>query len=163
MNKIKALWQKNKVLIVLLLILLACLIAIAIVCITFFLGGSKSTYGDRLKDIDKYPITDTLKSDYKTSLEADELIDKVTIKTSGGRVIYIRLEFIPDTTLVEAQSKAIDSVAKFSEDILSYYDLNFTLYCPASENSEGFTIMGSHNVSGTGVIWNNNTQVESVE
>lgn len=160
MRKLKELWNKNKVLIVLLFILLICFIAIVIVCVTFFLGGSKSTYGDRLKDIDKYPITEEFKTDYVASLEADELVDKVSFKMQG-RVVYLKITFVQDTTLIEAQSKAILSLAKFSEDLLGYYDINITLYCPISENSEGFTIMGTRNASGNGVVWNNNTKVES--
>lgn len=163
MRKIKELWAKNKVLICLLLILLICFIAILTVCFTFFLGGSKTTYGDRLEDIEKYPITESFQNDYVNALESDALIKDVTFKTSGGRVIYIRIAYENDTTLVEAESKATQSLEKFSEDLLSYYDIDFTLVCDSSENSEGFTIMGAKNVSGSGVVWNNNTKVESEE
>ncbi len=161
MNKVKELWANNKVLIVLLFILFICFIAIVVVCFTFFLGGNKSPYGERYKDIDKHPLTEEFKNEYVNSLKSDELIDDVKIKTMGGRVIYIKITFVPDITLVEAQSKALNSLSSFSEDLLSYYDLNFTLYSPLSENSEGFTIMGGKNESGSGISWNNNTKVES--
>lgn len=160
MNKLKELWSKNKVLWVLLLILLACLIAIIIVCVTFFLGGSKTTYGDRLVDIDKYPITEEFKNDYETALESEESINSVDFDVKG-RIIYVRLEFAGGSTLLEAQNKATASLEKFSEDILSYYDINFTLISKANETSEGFTIMGARNVGRSGIVWNNNTPVES--
>lgn len=162
MNKIKELWRKNKVLWVLLIILFMCFIAIMVVVFTFFFGGSKSAYGDRLDRMDEYPITDTFKSDYETGLESDTLITSASIKVLG-RVVYIRLNFVTDTSLVEAQSKATASLEKFGADLLSYYDINFTLMCEASENSEGFTIMGAKNAGGNGVVWNNNTKVESEE
>lgn len=162
MNKIKELWVKNKILWVFLFILLVCFIAIVIVCITFFFGGSKTTYGDRLDEIDKYPITEKFKGDYVANLEKDKSISKATFKTSG-RVIYVRIEFASDTSLIEAQSKAAASLEEFDDDTLSYYDINFTLICEKSENSDGFTIMGARNTGGSGVVWNNNTKVESEE
>ena len=80
-----------------------------------------------------------------------------------GRVIYVTINFVGDTSLVEAQSKAAASLEQFSENLLSYYDIDFTLISEATENSEGFTIMGAKNVAGSGIVWNNNTPVESEE
>lgn len=162
MNKIKELWRKNKILWVLLLILLVCFVAILIVVVTFFFGGSKSVYGERLQEIDDYPITENFISDFETELESDDLITDVEFKTKG-RIVYITIDFLEDTALVEAQSKASSSLEKFSENILYYYDIQFTLLSDATENSDGFTIMGARNANGTGVVWNNNTQVESEE
>ena len=58
---------------------------------------------------------------------------------------------------------AASSIEKLNEDILSFYDIDFTLKCEKSENSEGFTILGAKNVAGSGIIWNNNTPLESEE
>lgn len=162
MNKLKELWGKYKVLIVLGIILIICFIAIVSVTISYFFGGSESVYGDRLKDIDNYPISEEFKTEYVSSMESEELIETVNF-SSKGRIIYIEIKFVGDTSLVEAQSKAAASLEKFSEELLSYYDINFTLICEETENSEGFTIMGAKNVSGSGLIWNNNKPVESEE
>ena len=162
MNKLKELWGKYKVLIVLGIILIICFIAIISVTISYFFGGSESVYGDRLKDIDNYPISEEFKTEYVSSMESEELIETVNF-SNKGRIIYIEIKFVGDTSLVEAQSKAAASLEKFSEELLSYYDINFTLICEETENSEGFTIMGAKNVSGSGLIWNNNKPVESEE
>lgn len=162
MSKIKELWTKNKILWVLLFILLICFITIIFVSFTFFFGGNESEYGDRLKDMENHEITETFKSEYANELENDELISDASIRTSG-RVIYINIKFTNDTTLVEAQSKATASLEKFTDNILDYYDINFILSCDATDNSEGFTILGARNVSGNGIAWNNNTKVESEE
>lgn len=163
MNKIKEIWEKNKVLIVLLFILLICFIAILLVCITFFFGGSKSPYGDRLDGIDKYPITESFKSEYESSLESDELVIDASFRTKG-KVIYVTINFVEDTALVEAESKAAASLEKFDKELLSYYDINFILKCEKSTNSDGFTILGAKNASGSqNIVWNNNTKVESEE
>ena len=80
-----------------------------------------------------------------------------------GRIIYIDIDFVGDTSLVEAQSKAAASIEQFSDETLIYYDINFTLTSASTENSEGFTIMGARNVAGSGLVWNNNTPIESEE
>lgn len=162
MKKLKELWGNNKVLIVLGIILIICLIAIITVTFSFFLGGNKGVYGDRLNGIDKHPVTNNIKSEYKTSLESEKSVTKVSIDTKG-KIIYIIINFASDTSLEDARNLAASSIEKLNEDILSFYDIDFTLKCEKSENSEGFTILGAKNVAGSGLIWNNNTPLESEE
>lgn len=162
MKKLKELWGNNKVLIVLGIILIICLIAIIIVTFSFFLGGNKGVYGDRLKDIDKHPVTETLKSEYKANLESEKSVTKVSMDTKG-KIIYIIIDFASDTSIEDAKNLAASSLEKLNEDILSFYDIDFTLKCEKSENSEGFTILGAKNVAGSGLVWNNNTPLESEE
>ena len=160
MKKLKELWGNNKVLIVLGIILIICLTAIITVTFSFFLGGNKGVYGDRLNGIDKHPVTNNIKSEYKTSLESEKSVTKVSIDTKG-KIIYIIINFASDTSLEDAKNLAASSIEKLNEDILSFYDIDFTLKCEKSENSEGFTILGAKNVAGSGLIWNNNTPLES--
>ena len=162
MKKLKELWGNNKVLIVLGIILIICLIAIITVTFSFFLGGNKGVYGDRLNGIDKHPVTNNIKSEYKTSLESEKSVTKVSIDTKG-KIIYIIINFASDTSLEDAKNLAASSLEKLNEDILSFYDIDFTLKCEKSENSEGFTILGAKNVAGSGLVWNNNTPLESEE
>ena len=162
LNKLKEIWGKNKVLIVLGIILIICFIAIIIVTVSYFFGGSESVYGDRLDEISEHPISDSFILEYQTSLEEDEMIEEVSFSTKG-RIIYVSIQFVGDTSMVEAQSKTAASLELFSEDILSYYDINFTITSDATENSDGFTLMGARNVAGSGLVWNNNTPVESEE
>ena len=162
MKKLKELWGNNKVLIVLGIILIICLIAIITVTFSFFLGGNKGVYGDRLNGIDKHPVTNNIKSEYKTSLESEKSVTKVSIDTKG-KIIYIIINFASHTSLEDAKNLAASSIEKLNEDILSFYDIDFTLKCEKSENSEGFTILGAKNVAGSGLIWNNNTPLESEE
>lgn len=162
MNKLKELWGKNKVLIILGIILILCVIAIISVTLSYFFGGGDSIYGARLEEIDKHPVTDTFKNEYISSLEEDSAVNKVTLDVKV-RTIYVTIEYVPDTTLGVAESKASLSLKTFTEDLLGYYDISFLLKCPASENSDGFTILGARNVAGSGLVWNNNTPVESEE
>ncbi len=161
MKKIKKIWQENSVIIVLFGILIVCLIAISIVVVTYFVGDSSSKYGDRLEGIEDYPFEESTQEDIITQIEESEIVDAVTMRVSG-KSIYITITFTPGTTLVEAQSIALASLDYFSEETLSFYDLEYMIEADATEDTEGFTIIGARNVSGTGgIVWNNNTEFES--
>lgn len=157
MKKLKKIWQENSVLFVLLLILIACVVAMSVVVIKYFVGDSSSKYGDRLENIEEHPFTDEIKNEIIAKIKEDELVSNASLRSSG-KTIYVAITFDSKVTLVEAQSKALASVDFFSENILEFYDLEYMINADSTENSEGFQIMGSHNVGGTGgIVWNNNT------
>lgn len=157
MKKLKKIWQENSVLFVLLLILIACVVAMSVVVIKYFVGDSSSKYGDRLEHIEEHPFTDEIKNEIIAKIKEDELVNSANLRASG-KTIYVTITFDSKVTLVEAQSKALASVDFFSENVLEFYDLEYMIKADSTENSEGFQIMGSHNVGGTGgIVWNNNT------
>ena len=163
MKKIKKIWQKYKILIVLVLVLICCFIAICSVAFTYFFGGSDSVYGDRLDDQKKHPIKKEFSSELISKLEKDEQIEKVDFKVKG-RVVYLTIDFVKDTALEEAETKATTAIQEFSEDLLNYYDIDVIIKCQSSENSDGYTIMGAKNVSSANLVWNNNNpRAESEE
>ena len=162
MKKLKKFWQENSVLLVLLLILIACVIAISIVVFTYFVGTNSSKYGDRLEGIEDHPFTSQTINSIVSSLEEDEKIEEAKIETSGKRII-ITLTFTAGTNLVDAQSKALASLELFDENTQSFYDLEYQIKADKTENADGFSLTGSHNVGGTGgIVWvqNNITEEE---
>ena len=136
------------------------MVAILVVTFSFFLGGSKSVYGDRLDDIDKYPITDNVKNTYIKNLEDDQIVKDVKFDVKG-RIIYVIIDFNDDVSLSDAENRAAASLTDIGDDLMSYYDVSLTLRSDATANSDGFTILGARNASGNGLNWNNNTPVES--
>lgn len=162
MNKLKELWGNNKVLIVLGVILIACIIAIISVTISYFFGRNTSIYGSRLENVDKYPVTEEFKNEYIASLVEDKIIDSASVDIKV-RTIYVTINFAADTELSVAESKANASLAKFSEALLSYYDVSFTLKSAGSDSDSGFVIQGAKNVAGSGLVWSNNTPVTDGE
>ena len=122
-------------------------------------SSSESSSGDTGLDVDKmFAEVQSEYSDMKgkyTNL-ANNYGDIPTTNLSKTYVDYLQ-------SLEDAKAKAATSIAKLSEDILSYYDIDFTIKCEKSENSEGFTLLGAKNVAGSGLVWNNNTPVESDE
>lgn len=158
MKKIKKIWKENRVLFVLFIILIVCFIAICSVALSYFVGTNKSEYGDRLEDYVK--VSDKEKKAYIDALKEDELVADVKFRVSI-RTIYITIKFNKEASLVEAQSKSLASVDNISKEILAYYDINFIIEQDkvAEDPTKGFTLMGSHNLSGEGVVWSNNTEI----
>lgn len=157
MKKIKNLWAENRVVFVLICILIVCFVAIVVVASSFFLAGHKSNYGDRLINISDYPVTDEFKNSYMESIKENKGVTSVDLRISG-RIIYVNIVFDKDVTLNNAKAIAEKSIDLFSEKNLEYYDIEFLLL---SDGENGFAIMGARNVNGSGVIWNNNTALES--
>lgn len=159
MKKIKNLWVENRVLFVLFIVVVVCLIIMFSVCINYFFGSSKSSYGDRLEGIETMQISEDLKNNFLNLLKEDTLIDDATFNVKG-KIIYIVLNFKPDVTLVEAQSKALFSLMTFEQKYLDFYDFHYTLKSEKTDTNAGFLIMGAKNVNGSGLVWNNNTEVQ---
>ncbi len=157
MNKIKKIWVENRVLFVLFIIVLVCMLIIAGVCMKYFFGSSKSSYGDRLDGIEEVAITEDIKNHFLSSMQNDELIENVTIKNIG-RVVYISLHFKSGTSLEEAKNKALASLMAFEQKYLDYYDFHYTLKGNTLEAGD-FLIMGAKNAKGNGLNWTNNTEV----
>ncbi len=163
MKKLKKIWQENSILFVLLFIVIACIIAICVVVVTYFIGDSSSKYGDRLEGIENYPFEEDLQDDILDKIKELEIVLDAQMRISG-KIVYLTITFAPETTLVEGQSVALSSLDYFSEELLSFYDIQFMIEADPTEESEGFKLIGSRNVSGTGgIVWNNNTEFEVEE
>ena len=136
MKKLKKIWQENSVLFVLLFILIACLVAICVVVVTYFVGDSSSKYGDRLEGIKDYPFDEDTQNEIISQIKEEKIVEDVTMRISG-KIIYITITFVPETTLVEGQSVALSSLDYFSEETLSFYDLEYMIEADSTEETEG--------------------------
>ena len=164
MKGLKGFFQRNKVLVILTLIVLVCVVIMGLCLLANFYGGNNTDkYGRRTEGIEKVEITSARQSEIESKLEADEFISNRTSIKVQGKIIYLRIVFEEGISLIEAQGKAIAILEEFSEEEKNFYDFHFTLKQASSETSEGFTIAGAKNVHGTNVVWNNNTQVVEEE
>ncbi|MBQ6841468.1 MAG: hypothetical protein IJO63_05085 [Bacilli bacterium] len=152
----KKLWKENRVLFMLIIILFVCFCAIVAVALTFFYSKDVGSYGSRLDGIENYPIKDKDKSTYKETLLENEHVSKVSLSIKG-RIIYVHIYYDETTDVEDAKAIATNSVDLFSEDILSYYDIEFVVHC------ENATIFGAKNAIIDHVSWNNNREVEEEE
>lgn len=162
MKKIKKLWEQNRVLFVLFIIIIVCLLIVIGVFASYFFGSSKSNYGERLNGIENYKITEEMENNFLDSLKNDEQVSDANFKIRG-KVVYVTIYFKEGISLVEAESKALASLQNFDENYQKFYDFNYTLKQDATEASEGFLIMGAKNVNGSGLVWNNNTEIPEEE
>ncbi len=162
MKRLKKMWNENRILFVLFLILIVCFIAICLVVFSYFIGSNKSVYGNRLNG--EVKISDKQEKDYIDALKSDDMVSDVTWR-KGVRTIFITIKFNDKASLVEAESKAVASLEKIEEKVLKYYDINFIIMQDkvSGDETKGFTIMGSSNVNGSGVVWSNNTEIVEEE
>ena len=73
----KKLWKNNRVVFVLVIILIICFISIIGVTLTFFYSKDTSTYGNRLDNIEKYPVSNEFKASYKEKMLENENIKSI--------------------------------------------------------------------------------------
>ena len=69
------------------------------------------------------------------------------------------IAFEAGADLETSKAIAVKTLEQFSDEEKAFYDIHFTLVSEKNEASDGFTIMGSKNVNGTNLIWNNNNPV----
>ena len=159
----KKMFRENKTLFILLMIALVCIIISFILLFKYFyFGNGQSKYGDRLKGIESVTTTEEKKSDVKTFLEENEKVTSASVGITG-KIVYIKINFTEKASLPEAESLAVKSLEKFSDEEKNFYDFSFTLYQEANENGDGFRIMGAKNVNGSNLVWNNNNATTTVD
>lgn len=145
--------QSNAVLWVLVVILLVCFVAIGYVFYTYFYAGTSSTkYGNRLDDIDNYPLPKTLESDIKNLYKDDSIIADVKYELQG-KIIYIIIDFNEPTSSENAQGLAVKSLELIGETNLTYYEVQYILNYKGEEESNNFPIFGAKSVNSLKVVW----------
>ncbi len=160
MKSIKKFYKEHRVFTMLMAIVLVCLVVIVTVLIQcFYIGNGTDKYGNRLEGIEKYKIDTARETDYEKSLTSNEKVKSADLIVTG-KIIYVTIQYETTVDLVEAQSIAAKSLESFSDEEKGFYDFNITLKRNSSDKSDGFIISGAKNKHGSGVVWNNNRQVE---
>ena len=155
MNKIKKVWNENRVLLVLGIILIICLVVVSIVSLTYFYGSSDSVYGNRLEESEKTPLNSKLFEDIKSELKQNESVKEVST-TLKGNILYINITFNDATEMDSAKEIATSALTLFNDDELAVYDIEFTISSLSTPDFVGYTLMGARNANGIGeVVWNN--------
>lgn len=149
--------NQNKVILVLLGILLVCFIVLGIVFYKFFYAGSSSSkYGDRLQDIEKYKLSETLSDDVNSLYSENDNVDNVKIDVKG-KIVYIMINYKNNTSTSEAKDLATKALEAIGEDNLSYYDIQFILSVVKDDESEedntNFPIFGAKSANSNKIVW----------
>ena len=152
----KKYFKENRTLFILMIVAISCIVISVILLLKYFYFGNGGTkYGSRLDGIENVQINDSKKDEIASKIAENELVKSATVTITGKR-IDIRIVFEDKPTLVDAEGIALKSLDNFSDDEKAFYDFEFTLKQEATENTDGFLIMGAKNVNGSNLVWNNN-------
>ena len=131
------------------------LIILAILAKDMFFSSGGDVYGNRLEGIENYKVTEEIKNKVTEELKKDEKVNSATIRVQG-KVIYVSIDYIKDVSLDNAKEIATKSLQNFTDEIKSFYDIQYMLTQKEVEESELFPTMGSKNVKATTIVWINN-------
>lgn len=155
MNRIKKMWDNNRVMFVLGIIVIICVFIILGVMVSYFFGTSSSSYGDRLESIASVPFTEEDQEKIKNAFSKDYTSEVlVSVK---GKIVYVIARYNGKASLVAAQNEAVSVYSTIDSKYKTLYDFNFTVVQEETEEMPAFTMMGSKNVSSDSFVWSNNT------
>lgn len=161
MNKLKKLWNENRIMLVLGIIVFLCFLVIAYIMFQYFFGVTTSNYGDRLESIQEVVYDEMAKSSLESSYQDEHLVDfSVDVR---GKIIYVRVKYDATVALSDAQKKSVEAYQTIDEKYRNLYDYNVTISQDATEASTGYCLMGAKNVSSANFVWSNNTPVTTEE
>ena len=92
----------------------------------FVPDDGKATYGDRLKNISKYPISDEAYNKVDEALKKNSSVIKVDHRIQGKTLNYF-ITFSEKTSVKDAKAIGDSIVKEFDEDILGYYSIQVYL------------------------------------
>ena len=122
------------------------IILLVIIIVIFILGFFiyKNLFADsvssRYKDIESYKLTNDEKNSAKDKINELENIKSVKIY-KDSKIIKIVVKLDEDIDFENIKTKANDVISSFSEENLSYYDLQFFIES-ANEESEIYPQIG---------------------
>ena len=161
MNKLKKLWNENRIMLVLGIIVFLCFLVIAYIMFQYFFGVTTSNYGDRLESIQEVVYDEMAKSSLESSYQDEHLVDfSVDVR---GKIIYVRVKYDATVSLSDAQKKSVEAYQTIDEKYRNLYDYNVTISQDATEASTGYCLMGAKKVSSASFVWSNNTPVTTEE
>ncbi len=83
----------------------------------------RAVYGNRLDNIEKYPISTNTFTDIETGLKENSKVVNVT-NTLHGKIINLIITVTDDVTIEEAKILANSTISFFKNNELDYYSLN---------------------------------------
>lgn len=149
MRKLKNFYKNNRIYCILMLVSLFCFILMGSAVVIYFVHqASSDKYGNRLEDIDSYPVSKELAS-LETFYKESEGVKKASVRLQG-KIIYMSVEVDAKLNTDEMQNIATESLDKLTEEQKGYYDLQFTF------KRDGYPpYTGSKASSRTIITWSN--------
>lgn len=148
--------KKYKYYLILGIVILIFLIVMCVFAKDMFFTSGGDVYGNRLDGISENKLTTKETNTVKEELLKNEKVKEVKIRTQG-KIVYLIIDFVKDTSLDNAKEIATKSLLNFDEKIKTFYDFNFSLTQTDNTDEESvFPTMGSKNCGATSIVWVNN-------
>ena len=111
----------------------------------------KATYGDRLKSIDKHPISDEMYQKIDSVLEKNSNVKKSSHRVQGKIIKYF-ITVDDKVTVKDARAVGDGLLDSFDEDVLEYYSVEFYLV-KEDETMNEFPIIGMKHPESKKISW----------
>lgn len=149
-KRIRNFYRRNRIYCILMLVSFICLVVLGTSLVLYFYNQAISDpYGTRTQSIDKYPVKDEIKKAeefLEGKKEKDGVLDyKVRVQ---GNIIYIDVTVDAKLLVEDMQNLGVESLENFTEEQLSYYDLQFTF---VRDGYPAYT--GSKSAQNTVITW----------
>ncbi len=153
LEKIKKLIGRHKLLFAICLLAFMIILIMLYIFFSLFAGGTNK-YGNRLEGIEDVVISDSTKEEVVSFLEAKDEVSSASVRIQG-KIIYIHIEYLRDISLDRAKEIANETIEKFDEDELAFYDIGYSLTQIQTEGEEdiGFVVTGSKNSQLDNISW----------
>ena len=117
----------------------------------------KATYGDRLKNIEKHPISNDIYKKIDEALEKNSNVKKVSHRIQGKTLNYF-ITFNDKTSVKEAREIGDSLLEYFDEDTLGYYSIQFYLV-KDDKALNNFPIIGMKHPESKKISWTKDREI----
>lgn len=134
-----------------------CFLAFTIVLVMFyifcsvFIGGTDK-YGNRLNGIEKVEFSSKELTSIADSIKENDEVDNSNVRVQG-KIVYINIVYKKDVSVNKAKEIANDSLKKFDEDELKFYDIEYIMTQVNDGDKAGFKITGTKGPKTEGISY----------
>lgn len=117
----------------------------------------KATYGDRLKNIEKHPISNETYTKIDELLNKNSNVTKVSHRIQGKTLNYY-ITFSEKVSVKDAKAVGDSIIKEFDEDTLGYYSIQVYLL-KEDESLNNFPIMGMKHPDSKEISWTKDREI----
>ena len=143
---------------IILLIIFALFVVLGLAVKDIFVPDEgKATYGERLKNIDKHPISNEIYNKVDETLKKNSSVTKVEHRLQGKTVNFY-ITFDEKVTVKDAKAIGDSLLKEFDEDTLSYYSIQVYLM-KEDEKLNNFPIIGMKHPDSKVISWTKDREI----
>lgn len=121
----------------------------------------KATYGERLKNIDKHPLSDSVFDEIDSELKTNSKVKKLSHRLQG-KVLNYFVTVDDDMAIKDAKAIGDKIITLFDEDTLGYYSIQIYLL-KEDESKNNFPIIGMKDPLSKSISWTKDREIREIE